>query len=78
MRIYQKFGSGEAGAFLAKVPEQGEQARQLAYVLYTICERKGLADDARAYNELAIGWGGVVETSVKVAETKPTQGLLEI
>jgi len=29
-----------------------EAVRQLAYRLYTLCERLGLSEDARAYNEL--------------------------
>jgi len=60
VRIHQRHGTGAAGEFLARVQEQGEAARQLAYLLYTICERKGLADDARAYNELATAWGDIL------------------
>ena len=48
VRIHQRHGTGAAGDFLALVLEQGEAARQLAYLLYTICERKGLADDAHS------------------------------
>jgi putative DNA methylase len=33
--------------------------RQLAYRLYTLCERLGQAEDARAYNELITGWSGI-------------------
>ena len=33
-----------------------EQARNLAYRLYTICERKKWADEARAYNGLVLTW----------------------
>jgi putative DNA methylase len=36
-----------------------EAARQLAYRLYTLCERKGWAEDARAYNEVVTGWSGI-------------------
>ncbi|MCF8004109.1 MAG: hypothetical protein K9L32_07875 [Chromatiaceae bacterium] len=45
-------GESAAGALLAQLPEQGEPIRQLAYHLYTLCERKKWADEARAYNEL--------------------------
>lgn len=37
---------------LARMPEKGEPIRQLAYHLYTLCERKKWAEEARAYNEL--------------------------
>lgn len=33
-----------------------ETARELAYRLYTICERKGWAEEAQAYNGLAVNW----------------------
>lgn len=33
--------------------------------LYTICERKGWAEEARAYNELVASWPAVVEASQK-------------
>lgn len=33
-----------------------EKARDLAYRLYSVCERKKWADEARAYNGLVIAW----------------------
>ncbi len=36
----------------AAVAVKAEAARQLAYRLYTLCERAGRAEDARAYNEV--------------------------
>lgn len=50
---------GEAGAadLLNKLgEEQGERSRNLAYRLYSICERKGWASEALAYNSLVIAW----------------------
>jgi len=34
-------------------------ARQLAYRLYTLCERKGWAEDAREYNEIITSWHAI-------------------
>ena len=34
----------------------GEAARDLAYRLYAICERKGWAEEAGAYNVLVASW----------------------
>ena len=34
----------------------GERARQLAYLLYGICDRKKWADEATAYNMLVTAW----------------------
>ena len=36
-------------------------ARELAYRLYSICERKGWAEPARDYNMLVTSWGGSQE-----------------
>lgn len=54
-------GEGESGAgkLLAELKPHSEAIRQLAYRLYTLCERKGQADDARAYNELVTSWSAV-------------------
>ena len=37
--------------------------RALAYRLYTLCERKGWAEDARAYNELVTAWRSIEQAS---------------
>ncbi len=60
--LNQQGGSG-AGDLLARMPERGESIRQLAYHLYTLCERKGLAEEARAYNELISAWNDIVAAS---------------
>jgi putative DNA methylase len=60
-------GEGEAGALLAKMPEMTDPVRQLAYRLYTLCERKGWAERARAYNELITSWPEIVKASQAVA-----------
>jgi putative DNA methylase len=49
---------GETGAarLLARVGERGEGARDLAYRLYGICDRKKWAEEALAYNSLVVSW----------------------
>jgi putative DNA methylase len=62
---------GESGAamLLAKMPpDLAAEARQLAYRLYSICERKGWADIARDYNALVISWGASQEQAVAFRE----------
>lgn len=78
VRVHQRHGTGAAGELLALEQEQGEAARQLAYLLYTICERKGLADDARAYNELATAWSDILAYSIANAKPVIRQGELGI
>lgn len=56
-------GESAAGELLAKMPEKGESIRQLAYHLYTLCERKKWAEEARAYNELIGSWHAIVAAS---------------
>jgi len=52
---------GEVGAatILRQAGEHGEVARDLAYRLYTVCERKGWAQEALAYNSLVMSWSEV-------------------
>jgi len=54
-----------AGELLARMPDKQDAIRQLAYRLYTICERQKWAEEARAYNELITSWPAIVEQSVK-------------
>ena len=63
IRVLSDEGESAAGALLARMPERGETIRQLAYHLYTVCERKKWADDARAYNELIGSWHAIVSAS---------------
>ena len=55
---------GEEGAarLLAKLsPDLAADARQMAYRLYSICERKNWAEHARDYNALVVSWGASQE-----------------
>jgi len=56
-------GESAAGALLARIPDKSEAVRQLAYHLYTLCERHGWADDARGYNKLISSWHAIVAAS---------------
>lgn len=56
-------GESAAGGLLAGMPQRAEPIRSLAYRLYTLCERKGWAEDARAYNELITSWTGIEAAS---------------
>ena len=63
IRALNTQGEAAAGALLAAMPDKAEPIRQLAYHLYTLCERKKWAEDARAYNELITAWHAVLEVS---------------
>lgn len=59
IRTHKSGGDREAGLILALTKDKAEASRQLAYRLYTLCERSGRAEDARAYNEIITGWDGI-------------------
>ena len=60
-----KAGEKGAGALLGKLDSFGETARDLSYRLYTICERKGWAQEALAYNMLVVAWPRIKEQGGK-------------
>ena len=72
IRVFRHEGESAAGAVLAKVPSKAEPTRQLAYRLYTLCERAGLAEDARAYNELITSWTGIESAASEPKQTQRT------
>lgn len=74
--IYALENEGEeaAAALLSKLGQVTEPARDLAYRLYTVCERKGWAQDALGYNSLVVAWPRLKELAAKRVE--PGQGKL--
>jgi putative DNA methylase len=63
---------GESGAaeILAQVSDRGDVARDLAYRLYTTCERKGWVQDALAYNALVVAWPQITQQAGQVSTAK--------
>jgi len=59
IRALKQGGESASGALLAALGAKAEAVRQLAYRLYTLCEREGRAEDARTYNELITSWTGI-------------------
>jgi putative DNA methylase len=56
IRALETGGETAAADLLRKLGGVGEVARDLAYRLYSICERKKWAEEAIAYNSLVIAW----------------------
>ena len=56
IRTLKEKGEPAAAEILAKVGRHSEAARELAYRLYNICERKGWSQEAQEYNALIISW----------------------
>ncbi|MWA17680.1 hypothetical protein AQ731_07820 [Burkholderia pseudomallei] len=77
IRALNQDGESIAGALLARMPTRAEPIRALAYRLYTLCERKGWAEEARAYNELVTAWSSI-EQAAGDAGVVNTQHVLDI
>lgn len=56
IRALEFGGENEAADLLRRIGGLGETARELAYRLYVICERKKWAQEALAYNALVVSW----------------------
>ncbi len=56
IRVLASGGEGAAAGLVAKLGAKAEIARELAYRLYTFCERKKRAAEALAYNGLVQSW----------------------
>jgi putative DNA methylase len=60
IRVLEAGGEGAAADLVAKLGSKAEAARELAYRLYTICERKKRAPQALSYNALVQSWPEIV------------------
>jgi len=77
IRTLKQGGESASGALLAALGGKAEAVRQLAYRLYTLCERLGQAEDARAYNELITSWTGIEAAASSVAAPGELQARLD-
>lgn len=66
-------GEGVAAEMQAKLGGLGEQARDLAYRLYQVAERKGWTDEALAYNALVVAWPDLLRGAERVSAAEPSQ-----
>lgn len=71
-------GKGEAVAadLLSRLGDKADPARDLAYRLYQTCERKGWAEEARAYNGLVVAWPELAKLAAQQKSAGPAQGSL--
>jgi len=70
IRNLNMHGEQSAGALLAGMSAVSGPVRTLAYRLYTLCERKGLAEDARPYNELIGAWAAIEVVADEIGPTE--------
>ena len=70
IQAFHVHGDSGAARVLAGTTSKAEAARQLAYRLYTLCERRNWAEDTRAYNDVVTGWSGIESAAVKLPAAK--------
>ena len=70
-RIHEQ-GEEAAAALLHAVGGHGESAKELAYRLYLICERKGWATEALDYNSLVTSWPELTKLAITPSTTQAT------
>lgn len=65
IRVLESQGEEEAAMLQSSLGGYAESARDLAYRLHSICERRGWAQEAVSYNSLVTVWPRLKELSVK-------------
>ncbi|HQJ12420.1 MAG TPA: hypothetical protein PKY49_11265, partial [Anaerolineae bacterium] len=77
IRVLEKDGESGAAALAAQLGSRAETARELAYRLYTVCERKKRAQEALAYNALVQSWPEIARLAAEKAASGPVQERLD-
>ncbi len=62
LRVYwhEKAGDTATAALLRKLGSHSDLARELAYRLYNVCEKKKWSQEGQGYNALVLGWPELV------------------
>ncbi len=77
IRALEAGGESAAAELVAKLGAKAEVARELAYRLYTLCERKKRAAEALSYNGLVQSWPEITRLARDTAaEATSAQGAL--
>lgn len=74
IRVLASGGEGAAAELVASLGAKAELARELAYRLYTLCERKKRAAEALAYNGLVQSWPEITRLARESGKPKAEQG----
>jgi putative DNA methylase len=76
IRVLEAGGEASAADLVTKLGTKAEAARELAYRLYTICDRKHRAVEARAYNGLVQAWPEIMRLAAEGQRSTVEQGEL--
>jgi len=72
-----QLGEDEAAKLATLLGGKSEDAKNLAYHLFNICESKGMIDEARAYNELVTSWPEIQRKAAGITGSGP-QKILDV
>ena len=70
-------GNDPAAILLRKIGGKAEVARDLAYRLYSICDKKKWSQEALAYNLLITAWPEIASVASKITAPEPVQQSME-
>lgn len=73
VRVLETGGENAAAKLVTKLGGEAEVARELAYRLYTVCERKKRAAEALSYNALVQSWPEIIRLARDGAKPQPSQ-----
>ena len=71
IRALEAGGEGAAAALATGLGSRAETARELAYRLYTLCERRKRAQEALAYNSLVQSWPEILRLAEEARQAAP-------
>src|SRR5207247_6389630 len=73
VRVLEAGGESAAAELVSKLDSKAEIARELAYRLYTICERKKRAQEALSYNGLVQSWPEIMRLAREGGQPRTQQ-----
>ncbi|MFN8634272.1 MAG: DUF1156 domain-containing protein [Chloroflexota bacterium] len=78
IRRLESGGESAAANLMAQLGGRAEAARELAYRLYTVCERKKRAQEALSYNGLVQSWPEIGRLAAEVTPAELRQAALDL
>jgi putative DNA methylase len=76
IRVMNTGGETSAAALVAKLGGTADTARELAYRLYSVCERRKRAQEALGYNALVQSWPEITRLAREGGKPRTEQGQL--
>jgi len=73
IRVFEHAGEASTAQLLAKYGAKADVVRELAYRLYTACERKKRAKEAASYNALVQSWTEIARLAKEQPAATPQQ-----